>query len=53
MDEIHNFIEEKNNALKINERNYTEEVHTLLDVKQNFTKVIDLSTENERILDLL
>lgn len=53
-DEIQLFIAEKNKALNIEERSdYISNVHTLLDVKQNFNKVIEKQKEYERTLDQL
>lgn len=52
-DSIRNFIDEKNAALDIENRNYQEDVHELLDVKKNFTECYNANEYNERELDLL
>lgn len=53
-DEIQHFIEEKNKALDIVARDdYISNVHTLLDIKQNFNLVIEKQKEYERTLDQL
>jgi len=53
-DEIQQFIAEKNKALNIEQRSdYISNVHTLLDVKLNFNKVIEKQKDYERTLDQL
>jgi len=53
-DEIQEFIAAKKKALNIEERSdYTSNVHTLLDIKQNFNKVSEKDKDYERNLDQL
>jgi len=52
-DFVKTFIEEKTKSLNIGERNYTENVHELLDIKKNYNEVLSKHEETDRKLDLL
>jgi len=52
-DDIRDFIDQRSVAIDIEKRKFQEDVHELLDVKKNYTEVINANETNERELDLL